>query len=47
MTPATTAAFVKVFANCCSVMGWNQGAQGITILQNSAGINIDIVKAYG
>jgi hypothetical protein len=32
MTPATTAAFVKVFANRCSVMGWNQGTQGITIL---------------
>jgi hypothetical protein len=47
MTPATTAVFVKVFANRCSVMGWNQGAQGITILQNSTGINIDIVKAYG
>jgi hypothetical protein len=47
MTPATMVAFVKVFANCCSIMGWNQGAQGITILQNSAGINIDIIKAYG
>ncbi len=47
MTPATTAAFVKVFAHRCSIMGWNQGAQGITILQNSAEINIDIVKAYG
>jgi hypothetical protein len=47
MTPATMAAFIKVFANRCSVMGRNQGAQGITILQNSAGTNIDIVKAYG
>ncbi len=46
MTSATTAAFVKVFANRCSVMGWNQGAQGITILQ-SVGININIIKAYG
>ncbi len=27
MTPATTAAFVKVFANCCNVMGWNQGTK--------------------
>ncbi len=47
MTPATTATFVKVFANRCSVMGWNQGAEGITLLQNSAGFDIDIVKAYG
>jgi hypothetical protein len=47
MTPATMAVFVKIFANRCSVMGWNQGAQGITILQNSAGIDINIVKAYG
>ena len=47
MTPATTAAFVKVFPNRCSVMGWNQGAEGITLLQNSAGVDIDIVKAYG
>ncbi len=28
-------------------MGWNQGAEGITLLQNSAGVNINIVKAYG
>jgi hypothetical protein len=47
MTPATTATFIKVFANRCSIMGWNQGTQGITILQNSAGININIMKAYG
>ena len=47
MTPATTAAFVKVFANRCTVMGWDQGTQGITLLQNAAGVNIDIVKAYG
>jgi hypothetical protein len=47
MTPATTATFVKVFANRCSVMGWNQGAKGITLLQNSAGVDIDIIKAYG
>ncbi len=47
MTPATMAAFVKVFANRCSVMGWNQGTQSITILQNSTGININIVKAWG
>jgi hypothetical protein len=47
MTPATTAAFVKVFANRCNVMGWNQGAEGITRLQNSAGLDVDIVKVYG
>jgi hypothetical protein len=47
MTPATMATFVKVFANRCSVMGWNQGAEGITLLQNSAGVDVDIIKAYG
>jgi hypothetical protein len=44
MTPLLTAAFVKVFENRCTVMGWNQGAQGITKLQNTAGIDVDIVK---
>jgi hypothetical protein len=47
MTPATTAAFVKVFANQCTVMGWDQGTQGITLLQNAAGVDINIIKAYG
>ena len=47
MTPATTAAFVKVFANRCNVMGWNQGTEQITTLQNSAGVDVNILKAYG
>ena len=47
MTPATTAAFVKVFANRCNIMGWNQGAEGISLLQNSAGLDLDIIKAFG
>jgi hypothetical protein len=29
------------------VMGWDRGTQGITLLQNAAGVDIDIVKAYG
>jgi hypothetical protein len=44
MTPASTDAFVKVFENPCTVMGWKQGAQGIPKLQNTTGIDIDIVK---
>jgi hypothetical protein len=28
-------------------MGWNQGAQGITKLQNAVSIDVDIVKCYG
>jgi hypothetical protein len=47
MTPATTGAFVKVFANQCMVMGWDRGTQRITLLQNAAGVDINIVKAYG
>jgi hypothetical protein len=39
--------FVKVFENCCSIMGWNQGAQSITKLLNAIGININPVKCYG
>ncbi len=44
MTPASTDALVKVFENPCTVMGWKQGAQGITKLQNATGIDIDMVK---
>jgi hypothetical protein len=34
MTPSTTAAIVKTFENRCSIMGWNQGAMGITKFPN-------------
>jgi hypothetical protein len=47
MTPALPTKFVKVFENCCTVMGWNQGAQGINKLQNATGTDIDIIKCYG
>jgi hypothetical protein len=47
MIPALTAAFVKVFENCCTIMGWNQGAQGFIKLQKATSIAVDIVKYYG
>jgi hypothetical protein len=47
MTPSTTAAFVKTFENRCSIMGWNQGAMGITKFPNQQGVIINIVKNYG
>ncbi len=47
MMPSTTAAFVKTVKNCCSNMGWNQGAMGITKFPNQQGVTINIVKNYG
>jgi hypothetical protein len=47
MMPSTTAAFVKTFETCCSIMGWNQGAMGITKFPNQQGVIINIVKNYG
>jgi hypothetical protein len=44
MMPFTTAAFVKTFENCCSILGWNQGATGITKFPNRQGVTIDILK---
>jgi hypothetical protein len=39
--------FIKMFENRRSIMGWKQGAMGITKLPNQHGIAIDIVKNYG
>ncbi len=47
MTPSTTAAFVKTFENCCSIMGWNQGVMRIAKFPNQQGLIINIVKNYG
>ncbi len=47
MTPSTTTLLVKAFKNHCSIMGWNQGAMGITKFPNQQGITIAIVKSYG
>ncbi len=47
MTPVSTTTFIMVFKNCCTIMGWNQGARGIAKLQNSVSIDTDIVKCYG
>ncbi len=47
MMPSTTAPFVKTFENRCSIMGWNQGAMGITKFPNQQGVIIDIGKNYG
>ena len=46
MMHSTTAAFLKTFTNCCSIMGWNQGAMGINKFPNQQGVTIDIVKNY-
>ncbi len=47
MMPSTNAAFVKIFKNHCSIMGWNQGAMGITNFPKQQGVTINIVKNYG
>ncbi len=47
MMPFTTATFVKTFENRCSIMGWNQGAMGITKFPNQQGVIINIIKNYG
>ncbi len=47
MTPATTMAFVKAFKNRFTIMGWNQGIQGITKFTNQNNIVINIVRNYG
>jgi hypothetical protein len=47
MSPSITAAFVKTFENCCTIMGWNRGAQNVTKFTNQSGVVINIVKNHG